>query len=54
MSLSSAETYARRAKNSSTASDVGVNVKKAIDELISEIRRLEQRVAALETERLYR
>ena len=48
MSLSNAEMYARRAKNGDNHEEVGSNVKRAIDELIQEIRDLEARVSILE------
>lgn len=50
MSLSNAETYARRARDAANHSEVGDSVKKAIDELIKEIKRLQTRVADLESE----
>lgn len=48
MSLSDAERYARRAKSSSTAQEVGLNTKKSVDELIRVIRDLESRIGYLE------
>jgi hypothetical protein len=48
MSLSNAEMYGRRARNADNHEEVGENVKKAIDELIREIRDLEARVSNLE------
>jgi len=49
MSLSSAETYARRARNSDTAEEVGDASYKAIQELIRVIRNLESQVNQLES-----
>jgi hypothetical protein len=48
MSLSSAEMYGHRARDTGSHSEVGENVKKATDELIREIKQLELRVANLE------
>jgi hypothetical protein len=48
MSTSDAERYARRARNSSTAQEVGDNAKRAIDALIEAINKLESRVKRLE------
>lgn len=49
MSLSNAESYARRAQHSSDVEEVGRNTRKAIEELIQEIRRLESRVSYVES-----
>ncbi len=50
MSTSNAEMYARRARNADDVAEVGANVKKAIDELISVIKELESRVSSLESQ----
>jgi hypothetical protein len=41
MSMSSAEKYARRARNSDSLEDVAYNIACAIDELVQAIRNLE-------------
>ena len=41
MSISSAEKYARRARNFDSIEDVGDNVARAVDELVQAIRDLE-------------
>jgi polyhydroxyalkanoate synthesis regulator phasin len=48
MSTSNAEMYGRRARDAADHADVGLNVKRAIDELVKEIKELEARVAKLE------
>ena len=48
MSMSKAEEYGRRARNSDTIEDVGYNVACAIDELVEAIRELEVRVKRLD------
>jgi hypothetical protein len=48
MSMSTAEKYARRARNSDSLEDVAYNMACAIDELIQAIRDLEVRVKRLE------
>ncbi len=42
--------YARRARDASDYKEVGDNVKRAIDELITEIKNLKVRVSNLEAE----
>jgi hypothetical protein len=49
MSMSAAEKYARRARNSDSVEDVGYNMACAIDELVQAIRDLEARVKRLES-----
>ena len=47
MSMSTAEKYARRARNSDSLEDVAYNIACAIDELVQAIRDLEVRVKTL-------
>lgn len=49
MSMSSAEKYARRARNSDSLEDVAYNMACAIDELVQAVRDLEARVKRLES-----
>jgi hypothetical protein len=49
MSMSTAEKYARRARNSDSLEDVAYNMACAIDELVQAIRDLEARVKRLES-----
>jgi hypothetical protein len=49
MSMSTAEKYARRARNSDSLEDVAYNVAYAIDELVQAIRDLEMRIKRLES-----
>jgi hypothetical protein len=49
MSMSTAEKYARRARNSDSLEDVAYNIACAIDELAQAIRDLEARVKRLES-----
>jgi hypothetical protein len=49
MSMSTAEKYARRARNSDSLEDVAYNIACAIDELVQAIRDLETRVKRLES-----
>lgn len=51
MSISSAQMYARRARDADTPEEVGENTKKAIDQLVSVIRELEARITRLESKR---
>jgi hypothetical protein len=48
MSLSNAGMYGRRARAARDVAEVGDNAKRAIDELIKEIKRLQAQVADLE------
>jgi len=50
MNTSNAEKYGRRAGRTDDASEVGENVRKAIAELVKEIRDLQIRVANLESQ----
>ena len=50
MSMSTAEKYARRARNSDSLEDVAYNVACAIVELVKAIRELEVRIKRLESE----
>jgi hypothetical protein len=50
MSLSNAEMHGRRARDAGDFSEVGDNVKRAIDMLVREIKQLEARVANLEAQ----
>jgi hypothetical protein len=50
MSMSTAEKYARRARNSDSLEDVAYNVACAIDELVKAIREPEVRIKRLESE----
>ena len=49
MSISTAEKYASRARNSDSLEDVAYNIACAIDELVQAIRDLEARVRRLES-----
>jgi hypothetical protein len=49
MSMSTADKYARRARNSDSLEDVAYNIACAIDELVQAIRDLEVRVKRLES-----
>ena len=49
MSMSTAEKYARRARNSDSLEDVAYNIACAIDALVQAIRDLEARVKRLES-----
>jgi hypothetical protein len=49
MSMSTAEKYARRARNSDSLDDVAYNMACAIDELVQAVRDLEARVKRLES-----
>jgi hypothetical protein len=50
MSTSHAELFARRARDATDVAAVGENVKRAIDELVKEIKQLNVRVAGLEAD----
>jgi hypothetical protein len=49
MSLSNAETYARRCRSSDDAAEIGNNVYRAFEELIREIKKLQTDVHRLES-----